>query len=231
MIHANAESDPKELTLDVSGSHNVFDGLLNSRSHAKVGGSWNLFRHGFDYGQRSAGKVAFDLTGSNNCFSPIPTQTYENAARQSLRHGISCSASPLFEPLRSGRRQHPRALRARVHAAAAVAAMNDPTPDGPQSTSVCGSRRIPIGPADRRRHRTRLLGQRGLGDHGPEPPGPDPGDGPLLRHGPHQALARSNLTATITMVSGQQLNVNGSFQGQGTNVFNPYTDATRCDHR
>ena len=90
-------NDPKELTLDISGSHDIIDGLAVSRSHLKIGGSWNLLRHGTEYGLRSEpNKPAFDLSGSNNCFSPEPVQNRRNSP--TAPDGFPLPFSGVFDP-------------------------------------------------------------------------------------------------------------------------------------
>lgn len=72
-IWANANEDPKEETLDIPGSHQVIHGLVQSRGHLKMGGSWNQLKNGTIYGDGfGTGKPPMDLSGSNNCFTPIP---------------------------------------------------------------------------------------------------------------------------------------------------------------
>ena len=218
VIHANAESDPKENTLDVSGSHNVFDGELDSRSHAKVGGSWNLFRHGFEYGQRSEqSKPAFDLTGSNNCFSPGPVQEYENAL-PSPPGVASPDGFPFenaFDPDGDGNILEHFA----PGTTAATNAIADPT-TGSQYF-VCG---IPVPAGAVQAPGCSGSGASAIMDINVQ--------GAALLTGLYFVTGRvklsaSNLQARVTIVSGQQLNVNGSFQGQGgVNVFTPYTDAS-----
>jgi uncharacterized repeat protein (TIGR01451 family) len=216
VIHANAESDPKENTLDISGSHNVFDGLIDTRSHLKLSGSWNLLRHGTEYGQRSvSGKVAFDLTGSNNCFSPIPNQEYENAPPASPA-GFPLAGD--FDPDQDGNILEHFA----PGTAPALAAMGDATP-GPQYF-VCGIP-DPDGPANGAATAPGCSGSGASAIMDRNVQGQQIERGLYFVTG-RVKLSASNLNATLTVVSGQQLNVNGSFQGQGVNVFNPYTDAS-----
>jgi uncharacterized repeat protein (TIGR01451 family) len=82
-IWANAEQDPKELTLDISGQRNVINGDAVSRSHLKISASDTIFAHATEYGERSAGKEAFDLSGEDNCFNLEPDQVARNRAPQS----------------------------------------------------------------------------------------------------------------------------------------------------
>jgi uncharacterized repeat protein (TIGR01451 family) len=78
-IWANADDDPKELTLDVSGQRNVINGDAVSRSHLRITASDTIFAHATEYGFRSAGKEAFDMSGEDNCFNLEPDQVNRNA--------------------------------------------------------------------------------------------------------------------------------------------------------
>lgn len=79
VLWANADQDPKELTLDISGQNNVINGDVVSRSHLKVGSSDSIFLDATEYGTRSAGKPAFDMSGQNNCYNLEPDQVPRNA--------------------------------------------------------------------------------------------------------------------------------------------------------
>jgi uncharacterized repeat protein (TIGR01451 family) len=78
-IWANADDDPKELTLDVSGQRNVINGDAVSRSHLRITASDTIFAHATEYGFRSAGKEAFDMSGEDNCFNLEPDRVNRNA--------------------------------------------------------------------------------------------------------------------------------------------------------
>ena len=220
VIHANAEDDAKELTLDVSGSHLVLDGLVNSRSHLKVGGSFNQFRHGTEYGQRSdTSKDAFDLSGSNNCFSGpdpfvgsdpagTPAQVYQNAPP--APDGFPFSG--LFDTNNDGAILEHFA----PGTAPAIAAAAD---GGKYFECRIGFSSILL-PLLCDTSSAKMVGTV-QGEQLPE--------GLYVVEG-EVNLAASNLNARITIVAGQQLKVNGSFQGQGVNVFRPYTDASGAIH-
>ena len=67
--------------LAISGSENFIDGATVSRTDLKVSGQKNQFLHGVEHGDGPAGPVpvggqaasVFDLSGSDNCFLPTPT--------------------------------------------------------------------------------------------------------------------------------------------------------------
>ena len=80
-IWANADDDEKETTLDISGSENVVNGDMVTRSHLKIAASDSVFMHATEYGTRSVDdKEAFDLSGANNCFNLEPDQVPRNSS-------------------------------------------------------------------------------------------------------------------------------------------------------
>jgi hypothetical protein len=209
-VWANADSDPRELTLDVPGSHQVINGDVVSRSHLKVSGSWNQFQHLTEYGQRSvADKPAFDLSGQNNCFSPEPAQVLRDSPTAPA--GFPLPFSGVFDPNGDGAVLEHFA----PGTALALAAMADP---------AAGAQYFVCGVAD----------PDGIGDQAAIAPGCDQASGKMdrsvqgveLQTGLYYItgevnLSASNLEATITIVAGRQLKVSGSVQG-GRTVFSPY---------
>ena len=103
-----------------------------------MGGSWNLLRHGTEYGERSeSSKPAFDLSGSNNCFSPEPFQNFRNSP--TAPDGFPEPFSNVFDDDGDGNvLEHFEPT-----SAAAQAAMTDPFP-GTQYF-VCGIP-VPVAP-------------------------------------------------------------------------------------
>ena len=218
-VWANSTAYPVETGLDIPGSHQVVHGLVVSRSHIKMGGSWNQLQHGTEYSHRSkSDKPAFDLTGSNNCFSPIPARVNRNSPNGPPPPGTDPNPPrgfPFrnsFDPDDDGNfAEHFDNVPGPPGQDFAALAMADPAP-GPQYF-VCGV---------------------------PDPDGAGTGaavatgcsgnkldravQGSQLASGLYYVtgetiLSASNLIATVTIYSGAQLKVNGSNQSR----FLPYT--------
>ena len=199
VIHANAESDPKELTLDISGSHNVFDGLIDSRSHLKIGGSWNLCGTGRSTASARPGRSPSTSRAATTASARSRRRPYEEAPPASPSgFPFDGAFDPdkdgnVLEHFAPGRRRPPT----RSTTPGRSISTSTPTPQGSRSpsrhsrsgsTSSAASRTQRVGA----RPRPPAAPARRLRDHGPQ----RPGAGRWSRASTSSPVARSSPRAT-----------------------------------
>jgi hypothetical protein len=204
-VWANATNYPDTTAFDMSTSESIIHGEAVSRSHMKIAGSNNQIRHNTEYGLANRPSAAFDLSGQNTCFSGDPAIAQVSRATPAQPQGFPID----FDLDDDGNFLEHYA----PGSPAALAAMADPAP-GPQYF-VCG-----------------VADPDGAGTAAAIAPGCSGGkmdvnvQGTQLPTGLYYVtgealLSGQALMATITLVSGGNLKVNGSSQSE----FSPYTQS------
>ena len=219
VVWANATQHNDLTTLDFSTSETIVNGMIVSRSHLNIAGSNNQFRHGTEYGEAFVSQQeAFHLSGQNNCFSGDPAIAQEARPTPVQPQGFPVDFDPddntlFIEHYAPG-------------TAPALAAMADPAP-GPQYF-VCGVA-DPDGPpaptvGDPENGNRAAIAAGCIASEGKWVVG----SGTSIPTGLYYVtglvdIAQQGLTANITVVSGDNLKVQGSDQGGVEAQFDPYS--------